>query len=157
MEYFFENENTCDVFMNEVRIEDEMSVKFKETVNLQTKGSRNLEMNEKNFKKLYAQRKFWRGNNRNKSCWAFYYVNDNKEVNATTPQTMWCIICHNNSILNANPETQSRIGLIIYSSFNGITTLKKHVNSNHLNILKKFKEKINCLLRENARKHFKKR
>jgi hypothetical protein len=22
MEYFFENENTCDVFMNEVRIED---------------------------------------------------------------------------------------------------------------------------------------
>ncbi len=47
-------------------------------------------MNEKNFKKLYAQRTFWRGNSRNTSCWAFYYVNDNKEVNVTTPQTMWC-------------------------------------------------------------------
>jgi hypothetical protein len=26
MEQFFENENTCDVFMNEVRIEDKMLV-----------------------------------------------------------------------------------------------------------------------------------
>jgi hypothetical protein len=46
------------MFMNEVRIEDEMLVKPKETVNLQTKGSKNLEMIENNFFKLYVQRKF---------------------------------------------------------------------------------------------------
>jgi len=58
MEWSFENENTCDMFMNEVRTEDEMLVKPEETVNLQTKGSKNLEMIENNFKKLYVQRKF---------------------------------------------------------------------------------------------------
>ncbi len=68
MEQYSENENTCDVFMNEVWIEDEMLVKLEEMVNLQTKGSRNLEMNEKNLKKLYAQRTFWRGNSRNTLC-----------------------------------------------------------------------------------------
>jgi hypothetical protein len=45
-----------------------MLVKLEEMVNLQTKGSRNLEMNEKNLKKLYAQRTFWRGNSRNTLC-----------------------------------------------------------------------------------------
>jgi hypothetical protein len=45
-------------------------------------------MNENNLKKLHAQRTFWRGNNRNALCWAFYCVNDNKEINVTTPQTM---------------------------------------------------------------------
>ncbi len=90
-------------------------------------------------------------------CWVFYYVNDNEEVNATTPQTMRCIICHNNPILNVNPKTQAKKGLIIYNSFNGIIALKKHVNSNHPNILKKFEKEINCLLREDERKHSKNR
>jgi hypothetical protein len=36
MEKFYENENTCDVFMNEVKIEDEMLVEFKEMVSFQT-------------------------------------------------------------------------------------------------------------------------
>jgi len=134
MEQYSENENTCDVFMNEVRIEDEMLVKVQKIVNLQTKGSKNLEKNEKNLKKLYVQRTFWKGNSRNTLCWVFYYVNDNEKVNATTPQTMWCIIGHNNPILNVNPKTQARKGLIIYNSFNGIIALKKHVNSNHPNI-----------------------
>jgi hypothetical protein len=49
MEESFENENTCDVFMNEVRIEDGMLVEHEETISLQTKGNKNLEMNEKNF------------------------------------------------------------------------------------------------------------
>jgi hypothetical protein len=35
--------------MNEVRIEDEMLLEHEEMGSLQTKGSRNLEMNEKNF------------------------------------------------------------------------------------------------------------
>jgi hypothetical protein len=37
------------MFMNEVRIKDEMLVKPKETVNLQIKGSKNLEMIENIF------------------------------------------------------------------------------------------------------------
>jgi hypothetical protein len=57
-------------------------------------------MNENNFKKLHAQRVFWRGNNKIASCWAFYCVNDNKEINVTNLQTMHYIFCHNNPILN---------------------------------------------------------
>ncbi len=73
-----------------------------------------------NEKYIYVQRAFWRGNNINALCQAFYCVNDNKEVNAIAPQTMWCILCHNNPILNVNPKTQAKKGLIIYNSFNGI-------------------------------------
>jgi hypothetical protein len=47
MEQSFENENICDVFMNEVKVKDEMLPKLEEMGNFQTKGSRNLEMNEK--------------------------------------------------------------------------------------------------------------
>ncbi len=36
-------------------------------------------------KKLHAQRVFWKRNNKNALCWAFYHVNDNKEVNVKTP------------------------------------------------------------------------
>jgi len=49
---------------------------------------------------------------------------------------MWCIICHNNPILNVNPKTEARKGLITYNSSNGIATLRKHVNSYNYNILK---------------------
>jgi hypothetical protein len=41
MEQFSENENTCDVFMNEVKIKDEILSKLEEMVSLQIKGSRN--------------------------------------------------------------------------------------------------------------------
>jgi hypothetical protein len=61
-------------------------------------------MNENNLKKLHAKKVFWRRNSRNALCWAFYCANDNKEVNVTTFQTMHCIICHNNLILNVNPK-----------------------------------------------------
>jgi hypothetical protein len=36
MEEFSENENTCDVFMNEIRIKDEMLLELKEMVSFQT-------------------------------------------------------------------------------------------------------------------------
>ncbi len=89
-------------------------------------------------------------------CWAFYCVNDNKEVNAITLQTMWCILYHNNSILNVNPKTQARKGLIIYNSFSGIVTLRKQVNLDHPNIFLKIEEKINCPLREDEKQPSKK-
>jgi len=85
MEQSSENENTCDVFMKEVRIVDEMLVELEKMVNFQIEGSKNSKMNEKNLKKLHVQRTFWRGNSRNALCWAFYCVNDNKKVNAIAP------------------------------------------------------------------------
>jgi hypothetical protein len=91
MEYSSENENICDVFMNEIRVEDEMLPKLEKLGNFQTKGSKNPTTNEMFLKKLHAQRVFWRRNSKNALCWAFYCVNDNKEVNVTILQTMHCI------------------------------------------------------------------
>jgi len=137
--------------MNEVRMEDEHFLEPQENVNLQENESlqieknRNLGINEKkmkkNFKQFHAQRSFWKRNSRNALCWAFYCVNDNKKINVITPQIMCYIPCHNNPILNLNPKTQGRKGLIIYDITNGIATLKKHVNTNHSNVLKKLKKK----------------
>jgi len=167
MEQFSENENTCDILMNEVRMEDELLLELQENESLeenesfQTEGNRNLRMNEEkmkeNFKKLHVQRSFWKGNSRNALCWAFYYVNDNKEVNVIAPQTMHCIICHINPILNLNPKIQVRKGITIYNTTNGITTLRKHVNVDHSNVLKKIEREVNFLLREEEKQPSKKR
>jgi hypothetical protein len=72
MEKVFENENTCDIFMNEIKMEDEPLLEAEENgscqenESLQTKGNRiprmNKEKMEDNFKKLHAQRSFWKGN-----------------------------------------------------------------------------------------------
>jgi hypothetical protein len=60
MEQFSENENTCNIFMNEIRIEDELLLKFEKNGNLQMKQSRNPKTNEKKMKenlmKLHAQK-----------------------------------------------------------------------------------------------------
>jgi hypothetical protein len=40
MEQCSKNENTCDVFMNEVKIEDEMLVEFEKMVSFQIEGNR---------------------------------------------------------------------------------------------------------------------
>jgi len=126
--------------------------KPEERGNFQIKVCRNLEMNENHLKKLHAQKVFWKRNSNNALCWAFYCVNDNKEVNVTTPEIMHCIVCHNNPILNVNPKTQARKGLIIYNAINGIATLRKHVNSDHFNVLKNFEENFYCPLRQDGRK-----
>jgi hypothetical protein len=39
--------------------------------------------------------------------------------------------------LNLNPKTQARKGLIICNIINGIIALKKHVNSDHSNVLRR--------------------
>jgi hypothetical protein len=39
---------------------------------------------KKFLQRLHVQRKIWRGHNRNSLCWAFDYVNDGKEVEATS-------------------------------------------------------------------------
>jgi hypothetical protein len=53
----------------------------------------------KNLQKLHVQRKFWKGHNRNSLCWAFYCVNDEKEVKATFHQIMICVLCYD-SVVN---------------------------------------------------------
>jgi hypothetical protein len=35
---------------------------------------------KKNMQKLHVQRAIWKGHNKKKLCWAFYCVNDGKEV-----------------------------------------------------------------------------
>ncbi len=61
-EQSFENENTCDIFMNEARIEHELLLKFEKNGSLQLEGSRNPKTNEEkvkeNLKKLHAQELF---------------------------------------------------------------------------------------------------
>jgi len=54
MEQYFKNNNTCDVFMNEVKIKDEILLEPEEMISFQIEGSRNVKMNENNLKKLHA-------------------------------------------------------------------------------------------------------
>jgi hypothetical protein len=108
------------------------------------------------LKKLHAQKIFWRGNNKNALCWAFYCVNDNKKINVANFQTMHYILCQKNPILNVNPKNQAKKRLIIFNTTNGITTLRKHVNLHHSNILTKFEKNFNCPLKEDKKQLLKK-
>jgi hypothetical protein len=40
---------------------------------------------ERNFQTLHTKRKKWKRHNRNVICWAFYYVNDDKEIDFRNP------------------------------------------------------------------------
>jgi hypothetical protein len=40
-----------------------------------------------NFKNIHVQRNKWKSHNGNATCWAFYCVNDNKEVDVKFLQT----------------------------------------------------------------------
>jgi hypothetical protein len=56
---------------------------------------------------------------------------------------MFYIICYNSPILNLNPKTQARKRFIIYNTITSMTTLIKHVNLYHYNILNFFDEGVN--------------
>ncbi len=68
MEQYFKNENTYDVFMNQVRMEHELLKEPKESASVQTKGSRNPNNKEEKLKMLHEERLFWKPNSRNALC-----------------------------------------------------------------------------------------
>ncbi len=103
---------------------------------------------KQNFKKLHVQINKWKGHNRNATCWAFYCVNNNKEVDMKFPQNMKCIFCYISLLLVSNLKTQARKCLSLYNISNGITTSRKHVLSYHLKIAKLFTEDVNNPIRE---------
>jgi hypothetical protein len=98
MKQFFENKNACDIFMNDIRMEDEPLLELEENGNVQIEGNRNPKTSEKKMneisRKLHAQI-FWEPNNKNALRWAFYCVNDNKEIDLIRFQMMNCIFSHN--------------------------------------------------------------
>jgi hypothetical protein len=63
---------------------------------------------KKNLQKLHVQRNFWRRHNKNSLCWAFYCVNDGKEVEATPHQVMRYILCHDSVVNIPNAKTKER-------------------------------------------------
>ncbi len=58
------------------------------------------------------------------TCWAFYYVNDNTNVDLKNAQIMHCILCNKNPINATNLRTQAKSELISYFKTIGISSLK---------------------------------
>ncbi len=58
---------------------------------------------------------------------------------------MW--LYYQNLVIEINPRTQMRKGLISYYKTNGIIFLKKYVDADHSFIAQMFEEKMNILLR----------
>jgi len=75
-------------------------------------------------------------------------VNDNQPKDLLKNQIMKCIICHSDT---TPPKimamcTRCKKGFIAYHKFNGATTMKKHVESNHFSLLKILLEDVASLL-----------
>jgi formate-dependent nitrite reductase cytochrome c552 subunit len=92
------------------------------------------------------QREKWRGHDRNALCWSFFIVNNNNIVDGSKPQIMRCMNCHVNFV-SYSLRTKERKGTITYFMKNGITTLKKHVDADHIVLAKRFEEEMNSPLR----------
>jgi hypothetical protein len=79
---------------------------------------------------------------------AFNCVNDNAKVDFENAQIMQCIFCYKNPITTTNLRTQVKKRLIFYYKTNGITTLQKHVDVDHIVIAKRIEKEVNSLLKE---------
>ncbi len=76
---------------------------------------------KKKLQKLHVQRIFWKGHNKNYLCWAFYCVNDGKEVEVASHEVMRCILCYDSAINIPNVRIKERKGLITYYKTYGIS------------------------------------
>ncbi len=63
---------------------------------------------KKKLQKIHSQRKNSRRHNKFFLCWAFYYVNDGKEVEATSHKVMRCILCYDNTVNILNPRIKEK-------------------------------------------------
>jgi len=71
-----------------------------------------------------------------------FKLNNNQLMEISQNQIMKCIICQNDTVSLEILAMRiiCRKGFIAYHKFNGITTTKRHVNSNHYILLKKLLE-----------------
>ncbi len=110
------------------------------------------------MQKLHVQIFFWKGHNNFFLSWAFYCVNDGKEVEITSHQLMRSILCYHYVVNIPNPRTEERKGFKTYYKTYGITVLQKHVDVDHSIIAKKFEEEINNeIIGSVEKQHVKKR
>jgi hypothetical protein len=93
------------------------------------------------MEKLMYKRKKWRGYNRNALCLSFLCVNDNKEIDNKCHQLMRCFPHYHEPIKTCHKRTKPRKCLIFYYKTNGITSLKNHVDANHVVLYKKIEKK----------------
>jgi hypothetical protein len=67
----------------------------------------------------------------------FLQLNNDEHVSIEIKHVLHCILCHSNA-LGAHVlglKTQGRKGLISYKTENGTSTMKKHCETKHSNIL----------------------
>ena len=90
---------------------------------------------------LKANQRFWYPHKRTAAVWGFFTLNDPAErVNAGIHQTMRCIVCHTDGATqetSARP-TKARKGIVKYNPAHGITSMKNHVDQNHLLTFEKY-------------------
>ncbi len=84
----------------------------------------------------------WKPHYCNSRTWVYFKVNNNQPMEISQNQIMKCVICQNDIIPLEilSMHTRCRKDLIAYHKSNGITTMKKHVDSNHSILLKKMLE-----------------
>jgi hypothetical protein len=94
---------------------------------------------EAHLENLLKWRSAWKLHYHNLITRAFFKVNDNQSINLSKNQITRCIICHIEitflEILAM--RIRCRKGLIAYHKFNGIITMKKHVEYDHSTLLQK--------------------
>ncbi len=83
----------------------------------------------------------WRGHNKNAICWVFYCVNDGKD-DGGNPQVIKCLLGYISFLHAHSPNTKERKALTTNYKTYEFTTLKKHVDIDHVLIVKIFEKEV---------------
>jgi hypothetical protein len=97
-------------------------------------GEKDLLDHEVLLETMKKQSIWWKPHQRTSPTWAFFKINDNKQVDLKQSQVVQSIVCHRQI---ASPEilalcTRCCKGLIAYNKCNGILAMTKHVEQDHV-------------------------
>jgi hypothetical protein len=85
------------------------------------------------------QRTTWKPHYHNSPSWVFFKVNDNPSIYVFENQTMHIIYHSGTTLLEVLAmRIRCKKGLIVYHKSNRITTMEKHVEFDHVHLVKIF-------------------
>ncbi len=95
---------------------------------------------------LHLQAKIWVNYNCKSIPWAFFIVNNRDFPNCDQVQQLKCSICfpYIVPLTLIKTNTKGKRGIISYNTFFGSSSMKRHVESEHLELLTSYIEKVSA-------------
>ncbi len=94
---------------------------------------------------LHLQAKIWVSYNCTSIPWAFFLINNRDFPNCDQVQQLKCSICFPHIVPTLiEKKTKGKRKIFAYNTFFGTSSMKKHVESEHLELLTSYVERVDA-------------